>query len=96
MCHKCTKAVTCFSLIGKLVDVQSDRTSFVSPLVFFGGVQISLRVAGVIGHPQRHRSARNSNLTNKEITRETASSFLPFTESEVPGLFSNRGGNHSA
>lgn len=46
------------------MDVQGDRTGFITLLILVGCVQISLRVAGVIGHPQRHRSSCNSNLIN--------------------------------
>lgn len=54
------------SLIGEFVNMQGDRTSFISLLVFLRCVQISLRVACIIGRPQRHWSSCNGNLHNKQ------------------------------
>lgn len=52
--------------------MQGDRTGLVSLLVFVRRVQISLCVAGVIRHPQRHWSSCNGNLkkTKQEVKQK--------------------------
>lgn len=50
------------SLIREFVDKQGGRTGVVTTPVIFGRVQISLRVAGVVGAPQRHGSTGDGNL----------------------------------
>lgn len=47
--------------------MQRDRTRLVALLVVVGRVQISLCVAGVVGHPQRHWSSCNGNLNRAEL-----------------------------
>lgn len=67
-----------FSLIGEFVDMQGNRTSLVSLLVFLRCVQISLGVAGVVGHPQCHRSSSNGNLKTKQEDKQKQTKKLCF------------------
>ena len=66
------------SLVWEFVDMQRDRTSLVSLLVFLRRVQVSLCVACVIGHPQRHWSSCDGNLKQqtKKNNRKSNRSFL--------------------
>lgn len=54
------------SLIREFVNKQGGRTGLVTTPVISGRVQISLRVAGVVGTPQRHGGTGDGNLHNTQ------------------------------
>lgn len=56
------------SLAGQFVHVQSHRTFLITLLVVLRHVHVALSVARVIGHPHRHRSASNCQLSQQHDT----------------------------
>lgn len=55
-------------LAGQFVHVQSHGTFLVTLLVVLRHVHVALSVARVVGHPHRHRSARNRQLSQQRDT----------------------------